>query len=403
MAMQLKIARSAKELDDVFWLRHQVYVVEDGKYPGESFPNHRIVDRFDAFPNCANIIAYDQQQPVGCLRISLDGGLGLPSEEYFDLTPYRAEMACQFKNQRGRETLDTCAGMLAVRKEWKRRRDVIRAMIKMAVGVWYSWGVTHVYATVNHDTVHMYDRLGFVPIAERQWIENIGNYVIPIVAPFESLFQWAFGYLQDDLLEAYSGHFERLLLKSGEVLFSEGEEGDYAYVVDEGSIKVSRLHPTGSKLTLATLGRGELFGELALIDTSCRSATATALKPTELIMLDRETFQKGLVSEPRLMQLVMGDFARRIRRMDDLAMVLAYGADAQRLSYALETLRRQAKPKGKEAAIDIVKMGPEDLANLAGVGKADAIAFLDARKSAGELDYKPRAIHFYREAMAPLA
>mgnify|MGYP001823370853 CR=1 FL=1 len=398
MAMQLKIARSAKELDDVFWLRHEVYVVEDGKYAGESFPGQRIVDRFDAFLNCVNIIAYDQREPVGTLRISLDGGIGLPCEEYFDLSGCRSEAARAFDQQQGRSPLETCAGMLAVRKQWKSRRDVIRALIKMAVGVWHSWGVTHVYATVNHDTVGMYDRLGFSALADRQWIESIGNYIIPIAAPFESLFQWAFGYLRDDLLEAYSSHFERLLLKPGEVLFTEGDEGGYAYVVDEGAVKVSRQDPGGAELTLATLERGEIFGELALIDTGPRSATATAMKSSELIMLDRETFQHGLSSEPRLMNLVMGDFAKRIRRMDDLAMVLAYGANSQRLSYAIETLRNQAKPDAKQPDVRVVRMGPEDLAHLAGVSKEHTLSFLESRRTEGVLDYKPRAIHFYAEA-----
>ena len=95
----------------------------------------------------------------------------------------------------------------------------------MAVGVWHSWQVTHVFATVNHETVGMYDRLGFSPLAEKIWIESIGNYIIPIWARFESLYQWAFGHLQSDLLQAYSGHLERLLLKSGEVLFAEGDAG----------------------------------------------------------------------------------------------------------------------------------------------------------------------------------
>ncbi len=395
MAMKLKIARSGKELDDVFWLRHEVYVVENGKYGGMTFHDKRIVDRFDAFPDCVNIIAYESREPVGTLRISLDAGTGLPSEEYFDLTPHRAEIECQWQNQYQRSTLVTCAGMLAVRQKWKSRRDVIRALIKMAVGVWHAWGVTHVYATVNHETVGMYDRLGFSPLAGKIWIESIGNHIIPIAARFESLYQWAFGHLQSDLLQAYSGHFERLLLKKGEVLFSEGEAGDYAYVVDEGAIKVSRKDLSGSQLILATLDRGEIFGELALIDTNPRSATATAMKTTELIILDRETFQEGIRTEPRLLNLIMGDFARRIRRMDDLALVLAYGANSQRLNFALDVIQGQAKPDTKLPNVWTVKAGPEELAHLAGVSEVVALSFLDSRKDAGELDYNHRAIHFY--------
>ncbi len=395
MAMKLKIAQTAKELDDVFWLRYEVYVREDRKYADATFKEKRIVDRFDAFPDCVNIIAYDRYEPVGTLRISLDSGMGLPSEEHFDLTPYRAEAESQWQNQYQRATLVTCAGMLAIRRKWKSRRDVIRALIKMAVGVWHSWGVTHVYATVNHETVGMYDRLGFTALTDKLWIESIGNYIIPIAAQFETLYQWAFGHLQSDLLQAYSGHFERLLLKTGEVLFSEGDAGDFAYVVDEGAVKISRKDLSGSQLTLATLGRGEIFGELALIDTNPRSATATVMKTSELIILDRKTFHDVIRSEPRLLNLILGDFARRIRRMDDLALVLAYGANSQRLNFAIDVVKSQAKPDAKRINVWSVKIGPEELAHLAGVSEETAISFLESRKDAGELDFNHRVIQFF--------
>jgi CRP-like cAMP-binding protein len=393
--MKLKIAQTAEELDDVFWLRHQVYILEDGKYGGKPLRNQRIVDRFDAFPESLNIIAYDAHEPVGTMRIGLDAGLGLAAEEYFDFVPFRQQAAARWREEYGRSTVDACPSMLAIRKQWKNRRDVIRALLKMAIGVWHSWGVTHVYASVNHDTVGMYKRLGYRALAEKQWIESIGNYIVPIQGSFANLYEWAFGYLQDDLLDAYSGHFERLLLKPGEVLFKEGDLGDHAYMVDEGAIKVSRNDNRGCELNLANLEQGELFGELALIDTHPRSAMATAMKATELIVLDRKTFQERLATEPRLMDLVMNNFSKRIRQMDDLAMVLAYGASTQRLNYALNTLRKAAKPDIKMPNIFVAKISPKELANSAGVSEQSAMVFLQSRKDSGELDYSTRSIRFY--------
>lgn len=393
--MKVKIAQTAKELDDVFWLRHEVYIVEEGKFGGKPLPDQQIVDRFDVFPDNLNIIIYDGQEPVGTIRIGMDSGLGLATEKYGDLTPYRKEMAEKWQREASRPTIDACASMLVVRKRWKSRRDVIRALIKMAVGIWHSWGVTHVYANVVEETVSMYDRLGFSALAEKQWVDSAGYSVIPIRASLDDLFQWVFGNLQDRLLDAYKGHFERLLLQPGEVLFSEGETGDYAYMVDEGVIKLSRNDMSGCELILATLEQGELFGELALVDTYPRSATAIAMKATELIVLDRKTFQDRVVTEPELMDLVMRNFAKRMRRMDDLAMVLAYGASSQRLNFALQTLRKKAKPYTKIPHTYIVNISSKELANLAGVSEESAITFLQSHKDSGELDFKPRSIRFY--------
>lgn len=392
--MKLKIAQTAQELDDVFWVRHQVYIVEEGKFGGKPLPEQRILDRFDAFSDNLSIIAYDGQEPVGTIRVGMDSGLGLAAEKYYDLTPFRQATAERWQRERGIKTVDVCASMLAVRKQWKNRRDVTQALIKMAVGIGHYWGVTHIYINVVTETAPMYDRLGFTALAGEQQIESTGYSVVPLMASIDDVYQWAFGYFKDRLVDAYSGHFERHLLKSGEVLFSEGELGDHAYMVDEGAIKISRHDMSGCELILATLERGELFGELALIDTYPRSASATALKATELIVLDRKTFQEKLINEPGLIDLVMRNFSKRIRRMDDLAMVLAYGASTQRLTYALQTLRKKAKPDVKNPQNLLVNFSPIQFANLAGVSQESAITYLQSRVEQGELSFNQRSIRF---------
>ena len=392
--MKLKIAQTAKELDDVFWLRHEVYVLEEGKFGGKPLPESRIIDRFDAFSDNVSIIAYDGDEPVGTIRVGMDSGLGLATEKYFDLTEYRQATADRWMSEQGTPPIDACASMLAVRKQWKNRRDVIRALLKMAIGIWNSWGITHAYVNVVAETAKMYARMGFVELTDWQWLESVGYSVVPIMARLEDVYQWAFGNLQDPLLESYSGHFERVLLKPGEILFAEGEPGEHAYMVDEGAIKISRTDLSDRELILSTLEQGDMFGELALIDAYPRSATATALKATELIVLDRKTFQQNLSTEPRLIDLVMRNFSKRIRRMDDLAMVLAYGASTQRLHYALQTLRKQAKADVKEPETLIVKVTPNELANLAGVCEESAVAYLQSREELGELTYTHRAIRF---------
>jgi hypothetical protein len=95
------------------------------------------------------------------------------------------------------------------------------------------------------------------------------------------------------------------------------------------------------------------------------------------------------------MDQVMKNFSKRIRRMDDLAMVLAYGASTQRLTYTLNTLRKTAKPDHKRPNIFIAKVSPKELANSAGVSEQTARVFLQSRKDSGELDYTPRSIRFY--------
>ncbi len=392
MATLIKIARTAEEFDHVYWLRHEVYVIEDGKFGGQPLPGERIVDKYDAMPAVKNIIAYDDGEPVGTLRINLDQGIGLPAEVHYDFSRYRAQAGPQARFGSG--------GMLAVRERWRRRREVIYALFKTAIGLFHSWGVTHLLASVNHETVSIYQRGGFEPIDEPVWIESIGNDIVPLAAEFGPVYQWAFGDLLNAELDRYwldtfSDHFDRLLLGPGEVLFSEGDAAEHAYIVDNGWVIVSRKDPEGREFALATLSQGALLGELALIDRQPRSATATASTSVELIRLRREDFLAKLSNAPERLWNLLNVFAGRIRKTDDLVMVMAYAPQAGRVQYALEELRQKALPDRKHPEIKVVKIGPAALARSAGVREHEVRHYLELEKSQGYLDYGERMIKFF--------
>ncbi|MCU7959264.1 MAG: GNAT family N-acetyltransferase [gamma proteobacterium symbiont of Bathyaustriella thionipta] len=127
MSIRLKVAKSAKEIDDVMWLRHQVYVVEDGKFSDTPLPEKRILDRYDTLPGVVNLIAYDDKEPVGTIRANPDCEIGLPPESHYDFSTHRTQIARQLN---ARKPCFASGGMLAVTRKWRSRRDVIRALYK---------------------------------------------------------------------------------------------------------------------------------------------------------------------------------------------------------------------------------------------------------------------------------
>ena len=397
MTITLKIARREKEVDDALWLRHQVFVIEDGKFGGKPLPGERILDRYDAFPEVYNIVVYEQDEPVATMRMVRESSLGLPADEYFDFEPYRAEAAAEMAAA-GREPAVAVlgsAGMLAVRREWRGRRDVIRAMFKVAAGVSMSSDVTHIVVAVNHDTAGMYRRLGFKRLADRFWVEEVGNYIIPLGGPVELFHRWAFSDLPQTPLNTFKDSFERLFAKAGEELFREGDPGDTAYIVDSGVVRVSRKSPFGEELTLAHLTRGDLFGELALVDDAPRSATVTAVTECEIITLRREVFMTELYAEPERIQELLKVFSHRLRRMDDFAMVLAFSPMSQRLDFALNMAKARAFPDRKNKGARVFRGGVDEFATLAGVDPDTVTGYLDERRDRGELDYSPKRIRFF--------
>ena len=110
---------------------------------------------------------------------------------------------------------------------------------------------------------------------------------------------------------------ETVHLSDGEILFRRGETGDAFYVIDSGQVRIFTLDEEGNELTLNTLGVGEAFGELALVDDRPRSASAAALGPTLLRCLRREDFLSRVHTSPELTDIVVRLLSQRARHMTD--------------------------------------------------------------------------------------
>jgi NADH:quinone reductase (non-electrogenic) len=90
----------------------------------------------------------------------------------------------------------------------------------------------------------------------------------------------------------------REYFEPGQVIFREGDRGDWLYVVTEGEVEVVRSVPGRGEATVRRLGAGECFGEIALVSDMPRSATVRALASTSVLAVDREAFQAMFVSLP---------------------------------------------------------------------------------------------------------
>jgi CRP-like cAMP-binding protein len=94
----------------------------------------------------------------------------------------------------------------------------------------------------------------------------------------------------------------------GGVVFIKGDPGDNAYIVASGAIEIRE-----AGRVIERMGPGELFGEMAMIDSEPRSASAVAVGNTELLVIDRAEFDRRIREEPDFAMNVMRLMARRLR------------------------------------------------------------------------------------------
>ncbi len=90
------------------------------------------------------------------------------------------------------------------------------------------------------------------------------------------------------------GGANRQHFNNGQHIFREGETGDSAFIVFDGNVAIYRLTEQGEE-HLATLAKGAMFGEMALIDDDVRMASAKAVDgPAELLVVSKVMFQKKM-------------------------------------------------------------------------------------------------------------
>jgi uncharacterized membrane protein len=115
---------------------------------------------------------------------------------------------------------------------------------------------------------------------------------------------------------------EQASYPAGYRIFQEGEPGDRMYVVCTGQVELATTDKLGQKLVLTTAGRGDLFGEISMLDHGARNAHATVIEDAEVLVLDRGALVDFIRRRPEValdMMAVMGGRMRtttnRLRQM----------------------------------------------------------------------------------------
>jgi CRP/FNR family transcriptional regulator, cyclic AMP receptor protein len=134
-------------------------------------------------------------------------------------------------------------------------------------------------------------------------------------------------------LSVLGGSLRERSLKRGQVLIREGDVGDEMFLVQRGSMVISKSVTGRVEQVLARIGPGDFFGEMALFDRSPRSATVQSDSDASLLVLDREGLRKLTEESPRaaaaFFHALVQVFIERLRASGDLvAEVTRWGLEA---------------------------------------------------------------------------
>jgi len=127
-----------------------------------------------------------------------------------------------------------------------------------------------------------------------------------------------FALLQQEDRQALANVVDSIKLNSGDTLFQTGDPGESLFIVRSGSIELYIKDTVGQKIVLTIAQAGDLFGELSLLDSGPRTATAVALSNTELLVLDRDDLLLLFQKRPDAALNMLAAMSAMTRKADEL-------------------------------------------------------------------------------------
>lgn len=104
---------------------------------------------------------------------------------------------------------------------------------------------------------------------------------------------------------------------AGDLIIQEGDEPDYCYLINIGTIQIYRALGVQKKFILGEVGEGNVLGELSIIDGLPRAASALALTPVETLVFSKGDFGRLLKAHPEIAVELLPVLANRLRKTHD--------------------------------------------------------------------------------------
>ncbi len=122
-----------------------------------------------------------------------------------------------------------------------------------------------------------------------------------------------FSVLDEATLKSVEAVLEPVRVPGGEILIRQGDPGDSLYVLIYGRLQITVRGESGEEEVIGEVGRGEVVGEMAVLTGEPRSATARAIRDTELVRFSKDAFERVIGSNPRAMMLVARRLVTRLK------------------------------------------------------------------------------------------
>lgn len=201
-----------------------------------------------------------------------------------------------------------------------------------------------------------------------------------------------FANMQAEQLQSLPPKLQRRHFQRGEVVFHQDDPADRMHIIVEGRVKISITSEDGRERDIALLEPGDCFGEMALLDGSSRSATATAVDSSETLVLYRQDFLDFMNEHPEVAFHVNSLLVQRLRNSNQMLGDMVFLDVPTRVAKQLLSLADSYAHDPEAASPVVVPMGQDELARLVGASRETVSRALNSYRRQGFVNTSHRRI-----------
>jgi CRP/FNR family transcriptional regulator, cyclic AMP receptor protein len=194
-----------------------------------------------------------------------------------------------------------------------------------------------------------------------------------------------FRSLAADDLAVCAGRFREARFAKNEMLFGRGDPGNHLHVVAEGQVRLAIATDEGRELSFQIAVPGDLFGEIAVLDSRPRSAEATAITPVTTYALERSAFRELWSAHPSISNAIITFLCWRLRDASDrLEAIALYPMEVRLARFLLVALGDRRAAPGRRVPLEL-GFTQSELALLLGASRPKINAALGTLENAGAI------------------
>ena len=200
--------------------------------------------------------------------------------------------------------------------------------------------------------------------------------------------------LSEEELEELAHKNPDVRLQEGEILFGPEEVSERLFIVKEGRVRLYKTDQEGNEITIALLGQGKLFGELALTAQRLRAVYAQAVEPSLLISLSSDEFKSLVRSNPGVGLRLIERLSERVRLLENRLEDMSFKDMPSRLaSVILQLVESEGLKTEDEGYMIPTRYSHEQLATMVGANRVSVTRAFGRLRQAWIVEYRDNLIH----------